>query len=161
MVTQPTRETFTERFQRLTSDLTDSDLMTILNLSYQAVRKLRAGGTQSIKLDAALRLCRRLAISPWELAGEKEPSDGGGTVSAFSSGKTLTFIKVRRLRIVSSNSARLDDLQARLEAVESEIAHLHQGIGLNDARLARGFELLACTIGLPDETIQRLTGELL
>lgn len=67
-------ETFTDRFNRLTADLSDSDLMGDLGLSYHAVRKLRSGDTKTLKLDGALRLCKRLGITPWELAGEAPPT---------------------------------------------------------------------------------------
>lgn len=68
------RETFTERFCRLTAPLSDAELAVTLGASVSAARKLRSGETRSLKLDQALRLCKRLGISPWELAGEPEPS---------------------------------------------------------------------------------------
>ena len=68
------RETFTERFNRLTSDMKDSEIGTILGLTFGGVRKIKEGQTQSLKLDAALRLCARVGVSPWYLAGQMEPS---------------------------------------------------------------------------------------
>lgn len=67
------RETFTERFNRLTAHLSDPELAVALGVSVSSARMLRTGETKSIKLEQALRLCRKLGISPWELAGEKEP----------------------------------------------------------------------------------------
>lgn len=67
------KETFTERFNRLTAHLSDAELAVTLGVSVSAARKLRTGDTQSLKLQQALRLCRKLGISPWELAGEREP----------------------------------------------------------------------------------------
>lgn len=67
------KETFTERFNRLTAHLSDAELAVALGLSVSAARMLRSGETRSLKFAPAMRLCKRLGISPWELAGIPEP----------------------------------------------------------------------------------------
>jgi hypothetical protein len=66
-------ETFTERFNRLTGHMSEQELCYVLDLSAGAVHKIRDGRTQSLKLDSALRLCERIKISPWYLAGRADP----------------------------------------------------------------------------------------
>lgn len=84
------RETFTERFQRLTADLSDIELATAMGMrSTGAARDLRSGDTKMIKLDQALKLVRYFAergqaVSPWDLIGEPVPQLLMGT----GSGKT-------------------------------------------------------------------------
>jgi len=65
---------FTERFNAVTASISETELALVLDLSISAVRKLRSGETQTLKLDGALRLCSRLGIDPWYLAFGKERS---------------------------------------------------------------------------------------
>jgi DNA-binding Xre family transcriptional regulator len=74
-VAQETEETFTDRFNRLTKGLSDGRLAVIMHLSPYAVRKLRQGDTQSLKIETALRLCKALGFSPWELVGDDSHPD--------------------------------------------------------------------------------------
>jgi DNA-binding Xre family transcriptional regulator len=67
------RETFTERINRLTRHLSDAELAVALGVSVTSARKIRSGETKSLKLEQALRLCEQLRISPWELGGRRRP----------------------------------------------------------------------------------------
>lgn len=66
-------ETFTERFNRLTRHLSDAELAVALGVSVSTARSIRSGDTKSLKFVNAMRLCKRLGIDPWELAGIKDP----------------------------------------------------------------------------------------
>lgn len=66
------KEHFTERFNRLTASLSDAELAVALGVSVSAARKVRSGETRSLKFEQAMRLCKRLRISPWDLFGESE-----------------------------------------------------------------------------------------
>lgn len=70
------RETFAERISRLTTDarMSDADLASVLGVSENQARRIKSGTTSTLKLDGALRLCRRLRVSPFFLAGESEPA---------------------------------------------------------------------------------------
>jgi transcriptional regulator with XRE-family HTH domain len=62
-------ETFTERFNRLTADLKDAEIASLLGVTEGAVRKLRRGETQTLKLSlGTLRLAKRLGVSHLYLA---------------------------------------------------------------------------------------------
>lgn len=67
-------ETFTDRFNRLTAHLSVTKIAGILDVTEGSIRKLRRGDTQTIELHRALRLCRVLRVSPFYLAGEREPA---------------------------------------------------------------------------------------
>lgn len=64
---------FSQRFEILAEGLTDGKLMDVLDLTLTPVRKLKTGSTQTIKLDAGLRLCQMRGASPYWLAGLPEP----------------------------------------------------------------------------------------
>ena len=64
---------FSKRFKGLVQGLSDTELGYILGVSADAARKMRNGDIKSLKLQAALRLARELKVSPWYLAGEREP----------------------------------------------------------------------------------------
>lgn len=65
---------FSKRFREIVRGLSDTELGAILGVSADAARKMRNGDIKSLKLEAALRLARKLEISPWYLAGEAEPA---------------------------------------------------------------------------------------
>jgi hypothetical protein len=67
-------ETFNKRFKQLVQGLSDTELGYVLGLSADAARKMRQGDIKSLKLQAALRLARKLDISPWYIACEPEPT---------------------------------------------------------------------------------------
>ena len=66
--------TFNKRFKEIVRDLNDTELGYILGVSADAARKMRSGDIKSLKLQAALRLARKIQVSPWYLAGEPEPA---------------------------------------------------------------------------------------
>src|ERR1700686_19997 len=66
--------TFNKRFKEIVRDLSDTELGYILGVTADAARKKRGGDTKTLKLQAALRLARKMQISPWYLAGEPEPA---------------------------------------------------------------------------------------
>jgi DNA-binding Xre family transcriptional regulator len=65
-------DTFNKRLKQLVRHMTDTELGATIGTSADAARKLRQGSIKSLKLHAALRLARKLDISPWQLAGEME-----------------------------------------------------------------------------------------
>src|SRR2546423_8114695 len=67
-------ETFNKRFKQLVQGLSDTELGYVLGLSADAARKMRHGDIKSLKLQAALRLARKLDVSPWYIACEPEPT---------------------------------------------------------------------------------------
>src|ERR1700691_659948 len=67
-------ETFNKRFKQLVQGLSDTELGYVLGVSADAARKMRQGDIKSLKLQAALRLARKLDISPWYIACEPEPT---------------------------------------------------------------------------------------
>lgn len=66
-------DSFTKRFQQLVKNLSDTELGYILGVSADAARKMRNGDIKSLKLKAALRLARKLGVTPWYIACEPEP----------------------------------------------------------------------------------------
>ena len=65
---------FNKRFKEIVRDLNDTELGYIVGVSADAARKMRSGDIKSLKLQAALRLARKIQVSPWYLAGEPEPT---------------------------------------------------------------------------------------
>jgi transcriptional regulator with XRE-family HTH domain len=76
-------ETFTERFNRLTANMTDGQLMDQLGLTMTALRKIKDGTTRTLKLRGGLRLARYLGVSPWYLICEPEPRDDASRDAAL------------------------------------------------------------------------------
>lgn len=70
-------ETLSDRIARLTQGLSDTQVGEMMGTTADAARKLRMGEIRSMKLDNALRLCKRLGVSPWYLGGEVEPPPQG------------------------------------------------------------------------------------
>jgi transcriptional regulator with XRE-family HTH domain len=73
------RETFTDRLNRFVEKarLSEADIASALGMSATQAGRLLDGTTKTLKLEQALKLCRRLGVSPWELAGEREPVSAG------------------------------------------------------------------------------------
>lgn len=73
------KETFTERFKRLTDGMTDMELSNAMGArSTGPARDLRSGDTKMIKLDQAYNLCRYFAdrgrpIELWDFLGLPDP----------------------------------------------------------------------------------------
>src|ERR1700692_3888690 len=65
---------FNKRFKQRVKDLNDTELGYVLGVSADAARKMRHGDIKSLKLQAALRLARKLEISPWYIGCEAEPT---------------------------------------------------------------------------------------
>lgn len=68
-------ETLAERFTRLIEEagIPASEVARVMGLSEGMVYKIRRGDVKQLSLVAALRLCRRMNVSPYYLAGEPEP----------------------------------------------------------------------------------------
>lgn len=110
-------ETMTERFNRLTKGMPESEIAFVMGISVPAVRKVKTGETKSMTLVNALRLCRRLNVSPWYLAGEVEPATlpDGVAVETEALGKSQASV-VKAVRALTAEVARQGD---RLQALES------------------------------------------
>lgn len=93
------KETFTERFNRLTADIKPTRLAMILGISEAGLRKLRVGDTQSLKLTSALRLARELGVSPWYLACEPEPTAQPAEGATETIAQRFDAIEERLVRI--------------------------------------------------------------
>lgn len=120
-------EPFTERFNRLTDGLGDTELAHVLGMTVWGVRKLRQGDTQSLKLDQALRLCRRLGVSPWDLGGETAPTGIEPGPSPAVATPTPDVL-----------AAAIDALRADLVETNEELARAQERIAaLEDARHGR------------------------
>lgn len=130
------RETFADRLRRLAAkaDLNEADIASASGISATTAGRLLNGSTPSIKLDAALRLCRRLGVSPWELAGEREPSGGS---DGHPQGLETVVVQLRE-----------------------DFAKMQDGLSEMEDRIARAVALLGRETGLPDATIQRMQREL-
>lgn len=123
-------ETFTERFARLIKGLSDTEAGSIMGITADAVRKLRLGDIKSIKLDAAVRLCRHTHISPYYLAGEREPVGpedatlGAGSSAANEIRSLVSEISDMRAEMARLKVAdRLGSLEAKVGAI-AEVLHL-------------------------------------
>ena len=103
-------ETFTDRFNRLTGAMKDADVASILDLTEGAIRKLRRGETQTLKLHGALKLARRLGVTPWYIAGL---SDDPLAVP---------------LEVLAETEKPVKDALARLHALEEKYAALEAAL---------------------------------
>jgi transcriptional regulator with XRE-family HTH domain len=91
--------------------MSPADVASALGLSENQAKRVLDGTTKSLKLDQALRLCRRLGISPWDLAGEPEPR----TESAETTERAASVPALATL-------AELEELEADFEAhVEQDL----------------------------------------
>jgi DNA-binding Xre family transcriptional regulator len=132
----PKTETFTERFNRLTAGMNDGELAMTLDLSMAGLRKIREGQTQSLKLHGALRLCRKLRITAWELAfGEPEPAmrPVDDPLELLGDGRdVLRAIAALRSELADQNTRfanALGVIGTRLSMPASEVEQLLQGPG--------------------------------
>jgi transcriptional regulator with XRE-family HTH domain len=76
MLTVMEREPFAARLGRLAREagLSTTEIASALNIGEAQAKRVLDGTTRSTKFPQTLELCRRLKISPWELAGEREPA---------------------------------------------------------------------------------------
>jgi hypothetical protein len=125
--------TFNKRFKEIVKDLSDTELGYILGVTADAARKMRRGDTKSLKLQAALRLARKLQISPWYLAGEPEPAiptaQGLPGRKGQQRGPKVADRTVERAHLETAESALLlhDELLAlrkRVQRLEAAVAKL-------------------------------------
>jgi hypothetical protein len=124
--------TFNKRFKEIVRDLSDTELGYILGVSADAARKMRNGDIKSLKLEAALRLARKMRVSPWYLAGEPEPpmppSQGPGRKTPRR-GQKVADPTVEQAQLETAESALLlhDELVAlrkRVRNLEAAVAKL-------------------------------------
>ena len=125
--------TFNKRFKEIVRDLSDTELGYILGVSADAARKMRNGDIKSLKLEAALRLARKMQVSPWYLAGEPEPaiSLAGGPRGRKGQQKHAAAADrtAERAQLETAESALLlhDELVAlrkRVQRLEAAVAKL-------------------------------------
>jgi len=110
------RETFTERFNRLTAGMTQTEIGAIMGVTEGAVRKIVNGDTQTMQLDRAIKLGRHLNISVYYLACEQEPAF---MLAAAASGSLVPDADLAAVR------AEIDRAQERAEleraALQSQV----------------------------------------
>jgi hypothetical protein len=118
-------ETFNKRFKQLVQDLSDTELGYILGVSADAARKMRHGDIKSLKLQAALRLARKLEISPWYIGCEAEPM----TPLPQTRGKRRTSSAVEATEPLLghtpvANGANTPDILAALAKLQDEVREM-------------------------------------
>ena len=125
--------TFNKRFKEIVRDLSDTELGYILGVTADAARKMRNGDIKSLKLEAALRLARKMQVSPWYLAGEPEPTtplaQGPRTRKGPQKGRKAADRTAERAQLETAESALLlhDELVAlrkRVRRLEAAVAKL-------------------------------------
>jgi hypothetical protein len=125
--------TFNKRFKEIVRDLSDTELGYILGVSADAARKMRNGDIKSLKLEAALRLARKMQVSPWYLAGEPEPTislAGGprGRKGQQKGGSAADRTAVRAQLETAESALLLHDelvaLRKRVQRLEAAVAKL-------------------------------------
>jgi hypothetical protein len=136
---------FNKRFKELVHDLSDTELGYTLGVSADAARKMRSGDIKSLKLEAALRLARKLQISPWYLAGEPEPATrlASGPPARRGRGKAQAQApddrKLERAQLETAESALLlhdevVELRSRVRRLEAAVEKLQSRAGASAAR---------------------------
>jgi len=120
-------ETFAERFSRLIKErgLTDTEVASLLGVSEGAVRKIKRGDTQSLKLHGALRLAKRLSVTPYYLAGEREPRARTRSRGAAAQATPPEALAVAAVEDLAAKLEQVDRrLNARIEHLEAEVLRL-------------------------------------
>jgi transcriptional regulator with XRE-family HTH domain len=109
-------ETFSDRLARLVSEagLSDTEVASVLGVSENQARRTMDGATVSLKLIPALRLCRKLGVSPWVLAGELEPTRLEADAERVESSPDLRA-EVKRL------SEAFEKVQKRVEGIAQQM----------------------------------------
>ena len=125
--------TFNKRFKEIVRDLNDTELGYILGVSADAARKMRSGDIKSLKLQAALRLARKIQVSPWYLAGEPEPAtplaQGPPGRKGRRRGQKAADRTVERAQLETAESAMLlhnevVELRSRVRRLEAAVEEL-------------------------------------
>ena len=125
--------TFNKRFKEIVRDLSDTELGYILGVTADAARKMRSGDIKSLKLQAALRLARKIQVSPWYLAGEPEPTtplaQGPPGRRARREGRKAGDRTVERAQLETAESAVLlhdevVELRSRIRRLEAAVEEL-------------------------------------
>lgn len=103
-------ETFSERLARLVREaqLSDTEVASILGTTETQAKRVLEGSTQSLKLVPALRLCRRLGVSPFYLANEPE----GPTPTTRELDRDVALLLEMVDWLETSQSGILDALEA-------------------------------------------------
>jgi transcriptional regulator with XRE-family HTH domain len=75
----PMAETIGERLRRLreSSGLSVLALARVAGIGENAVRKIESGDSKQPSFTTGVRIAKALGVSPWELAGEREPLQSG------------------------------------------------------------------------------------
>lgn len=110
-------ETFAERLARFITEagISDAELGAILGISEKQAQRLKDGTTKSLKFEPALRLCRRLRLSPWALAGEPDPleeAEGPGGLKIRREGERIDVIPAPGQVIYGGSIDELADTMA-------------------------------------------------
>jgi hypothetical protein len=134
---------FNKRFKEIVRDLNDTELGYILGVSADAARKMRSGDIKSLKLQAALRLARKIQVSPWYLAGEPEPetplSHNPQRRKARQTRQKAADRTVEHAQLETAESALLlhdevVELRSRVRRLEAAIEKLQSRAGASSAR---------------------------
>jgi hypothetical protein len=135
--------TFNKRFKEIVRELNDTELGYILGVSADAARKMRSGDIKSLKLQAALRLARKIQVSPWYLAGEPEPetplAHGPRGTKGRQRGPKVADRTVERTQLETAESALLlhdevVELRSRVRRLEAAVESLQSRAGASSAR---------------------------
>lgn len=150
-------ETFTERFNRLVSGVSETEVGVILGISESAVRKLKRGDTQTLKLDGALRLANKLGISPFYLAGMPDPSSDFITRRLNNLEPAVNHLGIRdKLRGPLPGDAPLQErlLQGAGEEQSDQVLSLvSQRLAQQNLAIARALRALVAVLALEDSTV--------
>jgi hypothetical protein len=131
---------FNKRFKEIVRDLSDTELGYILGVSADAARKMRSGDIKSLKLQAALRLARKIQVSPWYLAGEPEPETPLARGPRRRKGRQKAADRtLERAQLETAESALLlhdevVELRSRVRRLEAAIEKLQSRAGASSAR---------------------------
>lgn len=115
-------ETFGERLGRLlkAANLPIPEAARLLGVREGAVYKALRGDTQSLKLDAALRLCKRLGVSPWELAGERESGIPSPALVRDGGIASPGYVEDGVISLAARRAEKMLDAQAALSALPGD-----------------------------------------
>jgi transcriptional regulator with XRE-family HTH domain len=118
-------ETFSERLARLVSDagISVTEVAAILGVSENQARRAMDGETASLKFIPALRLCKKLGVSPWTLAGESEPMRIVDSADAGAVSPDLTSLVEWLTAEYERTRKRVDALARQVKLAQGAPAH--------------------------------------
>lgn len=140
-------ETFNKRFKQLVQGLSDTELGYVLGLSADAARKMRHGDIKSLKLQAALRLARKLDVSPWYIACEPEPTaplpslphaHGARKASFVAKPEPLPHVPLGDTDALADLAAFRKEMRTEMQEMRSELQAIHTAIRELGKLLANG-----------------------